>query len=389
MQNSGVGLQATPLVVHLIYSLDFGGLENGLVNLINHMPPHVCRHAIICLTTSSDFAKRIQRPDVSIYALHKPPGKAISSYVKLWRLLRELKPDLLHTRNLATLEGQFWAVLAGIKHRIHSEHGRDADDIDGHNIKYQRLRRLFRPLVQHQIALSKDLQRYLVERIFVPPSGLSQIYNGVDDQRFSPAQAGRADVTGSPFNGRDDLIVIGTVGRLQPVKDQVNLAEAFGRLIARNPQYRSFVRLAIVGDGSLKDKVVGKLDAAQVLDLAWLPGARHDVPELMRAFDIFVLPSLAEGISNTILEAMACGLPVVATDVGGNGELILHDQTGLLVPKADPAALADTLDRYVTDAVLRRAHGMAGRQRIEQEFSLTKMVERYSDIYLRALQGAL
>ncbi|MBB5018884.1 sugar transferase (PEP-CTERM/EpsH1 system associated) [Chitinivorax tropicus] len=383
------GAATPPLVAHLIYSLDFGGLENGLVNLINHMPGDVCRHVIICLTTYSDFAKRIQRPDVPIHALNKPPGKAIGSYLKLWRLLRQLKPDLLHTRNLAALEGQFWAVLAGIPHRIHSEHGRDADDIDGTNLKYQRLRRLFRPFVQHQIALSRDLQRYLADRVFVPPHALSQIYNGVDDTRFVPSPEGRADVVDSPFNGRDDLLVIGTVGRLQPVKDQVNLADAFGRLIASNPQYRSFVRLAIIGDGGTRDKVLSKLEGSGVADLTWLPGARHDVSDLMRAFDVFALPSLAEGISNTILEAMSCGLPVVATDVGGNAELIEHGHTGLLVPKADPAALAEALNRYVVDASLRRAHGLAGRLRIEREFSLTRMVEKYSDIYRRALQGAL
>ena len=120
-----------------------------------------------------------------------------------------------------------------------------------------------------------------------------------------------------------------------------------------------------------------------------MAGSRNDVSELMRAFDIFALPSLAEGISNTILEAMASGLPVVATDVGGNGELIEAGVTGLLVPKADPAALADTLARYVDDAALRAEHGRAGRLRVEQQFSLDRMVERYTRIYRLALEGGL
>lgn len=377
-----------PLIVHLIHSLDVGGLENGLVNLLNRMPDDGCRHAIICMTHYSEFRNRIKRPEVQVYALHKPPGKALGTYVQLWRLLRRLKPALLHTRNLATLEGQFWAMLAGVKRRIHSEHGRDADDIDGSNVKYQRMRRALRPLVQHQIALSKDLERYLLERVAVPAQQLSQIYNGVDDSRFFPAVRRQA-VAGSPFNDSPELIVIGTVGRLQAVKDQLNLARAFVLLIERRPDLRPVARLAIVGDGTLRADVEAILRQAGVAELSWMAGSRNDVPELMRAFDIFALPSLAEGISNTILEAMASGLPVVATDVGGNGELIEAGVTGQLVPKADPAALADALARYIDDAALRAEHGRAGRQRVEQQFSLDRMVERYTRIYRLALEGGL
>ena len=123
------------------------------------------------------------------------------------------------------------------------------------------------------------------------------------------------------------------------------------------------------------------LQQANALELCWLPGSRDDTPNLLRGMDIFVLPSLAEGISNTILEAMASGLPVVATHVGGNPELIVEGQTGTLVPPANPDAMADALQRYIEDAALRREHGAQGRQRIEHEFNLDTMVQHYLSVY--------
>src|SRR6266481_5350266 len=171
-----------PLIAHVIYGLKVGGVENGLVNLINHMPVERYRHAIVCITDYSDFRLRIRRSDVECYALHKPPGKVPGFYVKVWRLLRRLRPQIVHTRNLTTLATQVPAMLAGVPVRIHGEHGRDMVDLDGSNVRYQRVRRLMRPFVHQYIALSRDLEGYLGDRIGVPPERLAQIYNGVDTE---------------------------------------------------------------------------------------------------------------------------------------------------------------------------------------------------------------
>ena len=121
-------------------------------------------------------------------------------------------------------------------------------------------------------------------------------------------------------------------------------------------------------------------------DVVWMAGERKDVPDVMRSLDIFALPSRAEGISNTILEAMASGLPVVATDVGGNGELVETGRTGLLVPAEEPATMAEALMCYASNAALQNSHGLAGRLRAEQNFSLDGMVARYTELYERLLQ---
>jgi glycosyltransferase involved in cell wall biosynthesis len=143
----------------------------------------------------------------------------------------------------------------------------------------------------------------------------------------------------------------------------------------------------MVGDGPLRTETERILEQGGVRDLAWLPGERADIPDVLRGLDLFILPSLAEGISNTILEAMATALPVVATRVGGNGELIEEGLTGELVPSADPDAMAGAILGYFRDPRLARRHGKAGRNRVERQFSLVRMVAEYDRLYRRLLEG--
>ena len=380
-------LAKSPLVVHVIYSLGVGGLENGLVNLINNMPRDRYRHAIVCLHSFTDFAKRIQDSDIPIYSLDKKQGKDLGLYVRLGRLLRQLKPDIIHTRNLAAIEGQVIAAIAvPSARRVHGEHGRDVFDVAGLNVKYNLLRRLIRPFVHRYIAVSRDLEQWLVNQISVEPSQISQIYNGVDNQKFRPRRAGDPAPPWLPQFADEQHVIIGSVGRMAVVKDHRTLVRAFIELIRLRPNLREIARLVIVGDGPCRESCVQLLAEAGLSDCVYLIGERNDVAELMRAMDIFVLPSLGEGISNTILEAMATSLPVVATQVGGNPELVQSSVTGRLVPADAPQAMAQALFEYVCDAHLRHSHGSAGRSIIEQHFSLPTMVAAYMQVYDAVLQ---
>ena len=378
------GNQGVPLVAHVIYRLDVGGLENGLVNLINRIPVERFRHAIICLTDYSAFRERLQRGDVPVFALNKPPGNSPVLHLKLWRLLMQLRPDIVHTRNLGALEGTLPAALAGVPVRIHGEHGRDIDDLDGRNTRRQIMRRLFKPFVHHYIAVSRDLKCYLEQRVGVLPSRIAQVYNGVDSERFHPAAGRREDVPCPGFARAGDF-VIGTVGRMQDVKDQVTLARAFVRLTRGIPGAEQRLRLVMIGDGPLRERVRVLLADAGVEQFAWLPGERDDVPRIMRSFDLFVLPSLAEGISNTILEAMASGLPVLATAVGGNPELVEPGVTGTLVPRNDAESMARAMRAYMESAELCRRQGSEARSTIERRFGMEAMVGAYMTIYDKLL----
>jgi sugar transferase (PEP-CTERM/EpsH1 system associated) len=375
-----------PLVAHVMYRFNVGGLENGVVNLINHMPEDAYRHVVVSLTDVTDFRNRIRRKDVEFISLNKPPGHALKIYPRLFRLFRSLRPAIVHSRNLAALEVSAPAWAAQVPVRIHGEHGRDVEDLDGSSVKYQWARRLYRPFVTHYVALSRDLEQYLVRRVGVPSSRVAQLYNGVDVARFCPPTHTRAPVPGCPF-GSVDHFLVGTVGRMQPVKDQTNLARAFVDALRAAPALRARLRLVMVGDGPLRDKAQAILGAAGMAELAWLPGERDDIPDILRGLDCFVLPSLAEGISNTILEAMACGLPVVATDVGGNRELLEPGVTGELVPAANPAALAEAILGYAADPLRARQAGRAGRELVERCFSMDSMTRAYRNLYDRLLCG--
>lgn len=370
-----------PLILHVVYRFAVGGLENGVVNLINRMPEDAFRHGIVSLTdVSEEFRGRVARKDVVYVALHKGPGHALRLYPRLYRLFRELKPAIVHTRNLAALEAVVPAWAAGVPARVHGEHGWGAQDLDGTKARYRRLRRLFSPFVHRYIALSQHLERYLTDAVGIGKERVLQIYNGVDTERFRPAKEAPVAIEGYPFHD-PGLWVVGTVGRLDTVKDQPTLARAFVRALERSPSARARLRLALVGDGPLREATRRILEEAGVAHLAWMPGERSDVAELLRGFHCFALPSLAEGISNTILEAMASGLPVIATRVGGNGELVADGMTGRLVPPGDPEALASRILDYFHHPEVARRHGTAGRSRVVRQFSLAQMVARYQEVY--------
>ena len=366
-----------PLIVHLTYALDFGGLENLMVERINRMPAERYRHAVVCLARANPaFTARISKPGVTVHVLDKQPGLSLGTHKALWALLRDLQPAVLHTYNLAAIEYGPAALLAGVPVRVNGAHGRDAGDPHGTNRKHNLLRRLMLPFYDVCYANSAAMEEWNRQVIGVPAAKSRMLPNGIDAERFRV----RGDGEARPyFNGGE--IVIGTVGRVQDVKDHATLMDAFLLLRAQLPQYGERLRLAIVGDGPLLQALRDKAAAAGIADAVWLPGARNDVPDLLRSFDVFALSSIAEGTPGAALEAMASGLPVVGTRVGGIPEVIDNGVTGQLVPPSNAAAMAAALKHYVEAPDLARRHGKAGRERVLRKYSMPAMVAAYQDMY--------
>lgn len=367
-------------VVHVVYSFSIGGLENVIVQLINRLPADEFEHIVLSLTTISDFKDRITQPGVQFIALNKPSGHAIPLYPRIYKLLRQLKPDIVHTCNLAALEIAPLAWLARVPLRIHAEHGWDAHDPNGSNPRYRKLRKIYTPFVNHYLAVSRDIDDYLAHAIGLPPKRHSLIANGVDTDTFSPKGHIAVSVPGCPFVPGEHWLM-GTVGRLQTVKNQPLLARAFVKLIKDHPEAAQRIRLVIVGEGGLRADIESILATAGLQHLAWLAGARNDVAQIMQALDCFVLPSQAEGTSCTLQEAMACGLPVVATAVGGTPDLVEEGMTGHLVPSEDAQAMANALWRCYSEPETSARYGQTARARALVHFGLAGMIDRYRSLF--------
>lgn len=360
-------------VVHVLYSLAIGGTENGVVNLISKLDSEF-RHTVVSMTEAGPLAARLPA-GVTIHCLGKQPGLDGRAFVKLTGLLRRLRPDIVHSRNWAAMDAIPAARLARVPIVVHGEHGRDAADPEGQNRRRKRIRQVFSPLVDRFVTVSYNLRRWLLETVRLPEAKIVTIHNGVDTQRFTDQdrEAGRR-----ALGVCDGQLVVGTVGRLDPVKDQAGLLNAFAQVRAEVPD----TLLILVGEGPCRGELEALATTLGLHPSIRLLGERSDVPLLLKGLDLFVLPSIAEGISNTILEAMATGLPVVATRVGGNPELVEDGITGALIPPRDPETLAKTLIGYLQDPHLRAVQGRAARKRAVDQFDLGRMAEAYQELYI-------
>ena len=260
-------------------------------------------------------------------------------------LLRSLSPDIVHTRNLGTLEYLVPAAFFGIRGRIHGEHGRDVYDPDGLNFKYNLLRRAIRPFVHQYIAVSDELTNWLVQTVGVRRDRVQRICNGVDVERFRLRTEPRANYGPQGFASSSQMIV-GTVGRVEAIKDQLTLVRAFLHLINIDADARARLRLTVIGDGALREEARQLISAAGA-EFSRLVSRREERHPGTHARDgSFCFAFLAGRNIEYDSRGDGDGLPVVATRVGGNPELVVEGETGTLVPPSDPVAMADAIQSY-------------------------------------------
>jgi sugar transferase (PEP-CTERM/EpsH1 system associated) len=355
-------------ICHVVLSLEPGGLENGVVNVVNGLNDAEFNSSICCLQRTGEFAARI-RPDVKITAMGLRAGNDVRLPVRMAGMFRLGKVDIVHTRNAeAFFYGWIAARLAGVPVFIHSEHGRTFPE----KSLRARVQRLMLRNVDAAFAVSERLKLDLIREIGVRSDRFEVLYNGVDLAKFRPHAIAATKDSNHP------TLRIGSVGRLVAVKNYALLLKAFVRL----PKALR-CKLVLVGDGPERPLLEQLASTLHIADRVEFAGHRDDVGQLLHSIDIFVLPSLSEGMSNTLLEAMAAGLPVLASDVGGNREIIEHEHNGLIFRSEDVEGAANQLARLVADADLRMALGIAAAERVRNKFSITAMLQGYEALYRR------
>ena len=368
--------------IHVIYRLDTGGLQNGIVNLVNNMDTSKFENIICCLTQGGDFEKRLNK-NIKVSKMFKKPGNDYQLYIKLIKYLKEIKPTIVHTRNWAGMDGIIAAKMARVPIIIHGEHGFEIADLISQNRKRKFIRKLvLSTMVDKIVTVSKNLKNRLINEIKIKPEKIIHIPNGVDTNKFNIY---RKEFTRKKFGFKKEDFIIGIVARLDPIKNHKTLFFAFKEIVKNYPQ----VKLIIVGDGPLREELKEKSYQLGIKNKVIFMGERDNVPEILKTFDIFVLPSLNEGMSNTILEAMATGIPVIASNVGGNPELVIDGRTGFLFSPNDVESLVQKIKTYILHPELKQKHGYNARKRVEEKFSLDQMVRRYEELYLELVERKL
>ncbi|MEO5365890.1 MAG: glycosyltransferase [Magnetococcus sp. WYHC-3] len=357
-------------IAHLCHSFGTGGLERVVASLVATLPREQFHHDIIALTRcEADMTQSLAGEGVRFFELNKQPGQDWPVWGRLYRLLRHTRPQVLHTLNIAALEGMVPAWLAGVPWRIHAEHGWDMADLGGTNGRYRRLRRLLSPLVHRFVAVSRDLEQYLHRQVGIPRERIVLLPNAVDGRRFIPPPQPRDG------GGR---VTIGTVARLAAVKNQMFLLECLAGM------NRGDVRLLLVGDGPERAALESRAMALGIAPRVIFTGRVDDPLPWYHAMDLFVLPSLAEGTPLTVLEAMACALPILATPVGGVVDLVAPGVTGQLIPAGDGQQWQRRMAEYADQPLLRSTQGAAGRRHVLAHHHWQTLAQRYADLFCGA-----
>lgn len=362
-------------IVHFVENLDRGGLERTVVDLIasQREAGHQCR--VICLFKLGLLAKELLASGVRVDACGKRPGLDLRALRRARALIRQSPDAVLHTHNAMA---HYYAVIASmglpLKCRINTRHGMGGRARSG---RQEWLYRQSMRFTDYAVAVCEAARTRFAAEGVEPQRGLLSVPNGIRLERFKPADAAGRQALATELGWPQGSRIIGTVGRLQPVKDHALLLRAFAKVRMQVPE----AVLAIVGDGPLRSALEAQTEQAGLSDAVRFLGDRHDVPRLLTGMDVFALSSASEGYSIALLEACAAGLPIVATDVGGNREIVRDGINGRLVPAADVAALATALIALLRGGDEAGRMGRAGHTWAQAEASFRTMAERYHGLY--------
>lgn len=366
-----------PRVMQVVLSLTPGGTEHLVVQICKRLPPEYGT-VVCCLDAEGEWAADLQARGIEVRALRRRPGFHPLVGREIAQFAAEREIDVLHCHQYSPfVYGRIAAMWNRRLKIVYTEHGRLSDAPPTWK------RRLVNPLLSHFdgsiVAVSHELRDYMIDSRF-PRERVRVIHNGIE--------AGQAATSLDRRRARMQLglderaFVVTTVARLDPVKDLVALLDAFAFVRKRVPM----ARLVIIGDGPERQRLEARAQQEDLAGSVQITGYRADVRALLPAADVYASSSISEGVSITILEAMATGIPVVATAVGGTPEILSDGTGGILVPSREPVRMARAIVSLAQEPARRIALAAAARRRLEASFTIDRMVDDYARSY-RGLAG--
>ncbi len=375
----------TPLkVMQLVLGLGIGGAEKLVCDIVRQVDKQLVHSCIYCLNDNvGHFGEALQEDGYHVGTLGREPGVDWKLIPKLSTILQQEKIDIIHAHQYSP---HFYGLMASLLSQFGRGYRRPKLIVTEHGKTYfppqKKLKRVianpFLSLFTDEIVtISEHTKSILVKYENYPSYKIKVVYNGIDLNRFTENVDVKAkkESLGLPLNRK----IIGIVSRLAPIKNHAMLLRAFKQVAEQVPE----TSLLIVGDGPEAQNLRTLADSLRLSENISFLGAREDVPELLRIFDVFALTSFSEGMSVSLLEAMGASVPIVATRVGGNPEVINNGETGYLVQSDREHEMAAMLLKLLQNEKLRCKMGLAGQQRVSSMFSLHQMVNTYTEMYLK------
>ena len=364
-------------VLQITHDLAIGGLQQVVVNICRTINRDKFDISVLCLRTLGEFVPAIEKMGIEVQLLpQKENATDYLSFLKVARILKEKRPDVIHTHNTQPfIDGTIAAMLAGVKTVVHTDHARSFPD----KRRYMFAEWLISHYAYKIVGVSEHTANNLISYEKISKDKLVVIPNGIDGAQFQSPFDPESKKRELGISNTGPIIGLGV--RLSEQKGITYLLQAMPALVAEFPS----IILLIAGSGPLEETLKSEAEQLGVNNNVHFLGPRLDLNEIIRLFDVYVLPSLWEGLPMVLLEAMAAGLPIVATDVGGGATAVHDGQNGLLVTARNPDLLASSLIRLLRNESWRRDYGSFGRRIFDGQFSARIMTEKYERLYERRI----
>jgi sugar transferase (PEP-CTERM/EpsH1 system associated) len=356
-------------VAHIVFSLEVGGLERVVVDLIRRIDPDRFRSVLCCLEREGDWLENVRDLCEHVAVMDKKPGLSLGLPYRLARVFKNHNVDIVHCHNFGPLlYGGLGGRLAGCR-VVYTVHGPEIS-IRKRHVMFQKS-----PVVDRVVTVSDHVGRGAVNRAGLDRKKVVSIVNGIDTDAFAnPADPGKLR---RELGLHEDKPLLGVIARLTPEKDHNTLFAAMAKILNTIDD----AGLIVVGDGPMNGRLRLLTVELGIQSSVWFLGTREDISDLLPGLDVFVLSSREEGFGITLLEAMAAGLPVVATKAGGIPEIVINGETGFLVDTGNSDAFADGVIRMLADKNRMLEMAEAGKKRARDVFGVDRMVHAYEALY--------